>query len=199
MSLSPLQKFETRDIHRREIKNAPYSPHFITPERREKLLASLKEFGLVNSLVWNPRTGNLVSGNKRLGIIDDLSATGDDYSLTVNVVDLDEDREKALSVILNHGALQGEFDDVMLAGLVAELEEKLTFDLAAIIGEAEQILPATLRPVTILPPPRMAWVLVGIPLVEFGAIAAQVEALAQVPNTIVESTFSDGERQDGQP
>lgn len=195
--ISPLQKFETREIHRRQIKSVNYSPRTLTPEQREKLLASLKEFGLVNSLVWNPRTGNLIGGNQRLEIIDSLSGTGDDYSLTVDVVDLDEDREKALSIILNARAAQGDFDETLLAALVAELEEKLSFDLAAIIGEAEEKRPTSLRPVTILPPPKMAWVLVGIPLVEFGAIAAQVEALALVPNIIVESTFSDGGRQDG--
>lgn len=187
----PLQTFESREIHRREIKNAGYNPRIITPEQRERLQNSVNQFGLVNSFVWNSRTGNLVSGNQRLGIADDLSQTGDDYSLTVDAVDLDPDREKALNIILNARAAQGEFDETLLAGLLAELDDKLAFDLQAIIGEVEDKTEAVLRDVSVLPPPKMAWVLIGIPMIEFGAVAAQVEAIARIPGTIVESTFND--------
>lgn len=196
--ISPIQTFKSVEIHRRQIKNAPYSPHYLTPEQRERLNASLEEFGLVNSFVWNPLTENLISGNQRLGIVDALSQTGDDYSLTVDAVELDEDREKALSLILNARGPQGEDDETLLAGLLAELDGKLSFDLEAIIGEAQEKTAATLRTVTILPPPKMAWVLIGIPVVEFGAIAAHVEAIARIPETIVENSLNDAGRQDGQ-
>lgn len=136
-ALSPLQRFRPETIHRSEIKNAGYNPRTITLEQREKLQDSLKEFGLVNSLVWNSRTGNLVGGHQRIEIIDGLSATGADYSLTVDAVDIDEDREKALNIILNARPAQGDFDENILAALLAELEGKLEFDLAAIFRDAE--------------------------------------------------------------
>lgn len=136
-AISPMQRFRPETIHRSEIKNAGYNPRTITLEQREKLAASLKEFGLVNSFVWNSRTGNLVSGHQRIAIIDLLSETAADYSLTVDVVDIDEDREKALNIILNAPQAQGEYEESVLAALLAELDGKLEFDLAAIFRDAE--------------------------------------------------------------
>ncbi len=79
--LHPSQKFVSERIHRSKIKNAPYNPRSIDDHARKKLHHNLKKKGLLDALVWNKRTGNLVSGHQRLSILDDLSATGDDYTL----------------------------------------------------------------------------------------------------------------------
>lgn len=39
-------------------------------------------------------------------------------------------------------------------------------------------------------PPVMSWVLIGIPTVQFGSIAPQIEALAKVKDIVIESTVS---------
>jgi len=41
-------------------------------------------------------------------------------------------------------------------------------------------------------PPRMAWVLIGIPTVRFGEIAALVEQVAALPEVVVETSVNDG-------
>lgn len=99
---------------------APYNPrHALQPgdDEYEKLQRSLAEFGLVEPLVWNERTGNLVGGHQRLAILRAQGVT----EVEVSVVDLDPDRERLLNIALNR--IQGEWDDHKLALLLAELGE----------------------------------------------------------------------------
>ena len=41
----------------------------------EKLLRSVDEFGYVDPLIWNERTGNIVGGHQRLKILKELGYT----------------------------------------------------------------------------------------------------------------------------
>ena len=94
---------------------ADYNPRFIDEENKEKLKEGIKKFGLVEPLIWNKRTGTLVSGHQRLSIIDKLKKG--DYELTVSVIDVDEKDEKILNVQLNNKSMQGEFDIESLGNL----------------------------------------------------------------------------------
>jgi hypothetical protein len=49
-----------------------------------------------------------------------------------------------------------------------------------------------LKPIAIYDPPKMTWVLIGIPTVSFGDINESVEQIAKLENTIVEVTANDG-------
>lgn len=109
MAIAKYQKFETVTIHRSEIKNAPYNPRVISDESRKRLKKGLKKYGLVGSLTWNKRTGNLVSGHQRLSIMDELEKT-QDYELTVSVVDVSKKEEMELNVQLNNTSMMGDFD-----------------------------------------------------------------------------------------
>ncbi len=88
----------------------------------EKLRRSIAEFGYVEPIVWNRRTGNVVGGHQRLKII----TAGGAAEVDVSVVDLDEPREKALNIALNK--ISGEWDDSKLADLLAELQRDTTVD-----------------------------------------------------------------------
>lgn len=118
MAIAKYQKFEVEIIHRSKIKNAPYNPRFIDDEARKRLKKGLKTFGLVSTLVWNKRTGNLVSGHQRLSIMDELE-NSDDYELSVSVVDIDLKEEMELNVQMNNASMMGDFDVDGLA-LMAE-------------------------------------------------------------------------------
>lgn len=109
-------------IDRRKIKNAPYNPRTISPAQRRKLAASLKRFKLVEPLVWNVRTGNLVGGHQRLSVIDDIEGT-DEYSLTVARINVDDATEKALNIALNNPEAQGQYDLDLLADTIASIHE----------------------------------------------------------------------------
>lgn len=106
---SKFQKFEMDTISRDQIRGAEYNPRIISEDARKRLRKMLAKHGLVQPLVWNKRTGNLVSGHQRLSALDSLERT-QDYALQVAVVDVDEREERVLNVQLNNPSMQGEWD-----------------------------------------------------------------------------------------
>lgn len=114
------QAFEARDIHRTQIKNAPYNPRSIKESAAKALRKNLKERGLMSTLVWNEATGNLVSGHQRLKQLDSLEKT-DDYMLTVAVVRLDEKTEKEQNIFFNSLSVQGYFDFDALLDILPDI------------------------------------------------------------------------------
>jgi len=99
-----------------DFRAAVYNPRQMSSEERAGLHASLDRFGLVQPVVVNDRTGNVVGGHQRLRWLMDQGATSTD----VIVVDVDEDEEKALNIALNSQAISGTFT----AGLEDLLEEQ---------------------------------------------------------------------------
>ena len=87
-----------------EIIPADYNPRKISKENLERLKKSIKEFGLVDPLVWNERTNRLIGGHQRLKILMEEGVK----EVEVSVVNLPEDKEKALNIALNNPNLQGE-------------------------------------------------------------------------------------------
>lgn len=132
------QRFETATIERKQLRGAPYNPRTIDDANRARLKDKLASVGLVNTLVWNRRTGNLVSGHQRLSIIDELEGR-DDYSLVVSVVDVDEREEKELNVFLNNASAQGDWD----LGELAKIADRFKADIPSLgfdVGELDYIL-----------------------------------------------------------
>lgn len=114
------QTFDIVEMHRTELKKSPYNPRQIKPTNRSRLKKGLQKHGLVEPLIYNKRTGNLVSGHQRLSILDDLEKT-EDYTLQVSVIDVSEDREMALNLLLNNRSAQGEDNLIMLQNVFEEL------------------------------------------------------------------------------
>ncbi|GIO08944.1 hypothetical protein J31TS6_49720 [Brevibacillus reuszeri] len=84
----------------------------------EKLKRSIQEFGYVQLLIWNERSGNLVGGHQGFKIlVNELGQT----EVDVSVVDLDDIQEKALNIALNK--ISGTWDEERLALVLAELQE----------------------------------------------------------------------------
>jgi ParB-like chromosome segregation protein Spo0J len=103
------QKFVYREVHRSQINPAPYNPNVMSDYSYKLLSKKLKEVGLLTTLVWNERTGNLVGGHHRLKGLDQLEGKLD-YTLGVAVVNLSEKQEKEMNVYLNNSMVQGRFD-----------------------------------------------------------------------------------------
>lgn len=122
--LHPDQKFVPGRINRKQIKNAPYNPRQIDEHARKKLVANIKKKGLLEALVWNKRTGNLVSGHQRLSILDARAAEKGlaNYLLDINIVDLSEKEEKEQNVFFNNPSAQGTYDVDGLGKLITEDE-----------------------------------------------------------------------------
>jgi ParB-like chromosome segregation protein Spo0J len=83
-----------------QINPAAYNPRVdLKPgdTEYEKLKNSIANFGCVEPLVWNKRTGNLVGGHQRLKILVEQGFA----EVEVSVVDLSLEKEKALNLALN--------------------------------------------------------------------------------------------------
>ncbi len=109
-----------------KIKPAPYNPRVdLQPgdPKYESLKRGIEQFGCVEPLVWNARSGNLVGGHQRFKILQEQGAA----EVDVSVVDLPEEQEKALNIALNK--LDGEWDDAKLAALLDELTTLNEFDI----------------------------------------------------------------------
>lgn len=119
--ISKYQKFEAKTINRSEIKNADYNPRRIGEAEAKLLKKSLKTHGLVDTLIFNKQTGNLVGGHQRLAQLDSLE-NGTDYALTVSVIDVPLKKEKEINLMLNNPNAQGEYDFEMVKDLILDLD-----------------------------------------------------------------------------
>lgn len=102
------------------LKRAAYNPRKKLKEgdkEYEKIKRSIEDNGLVEPLVWNERTGNLVGGHQRLTVLQDMGYT----EVEVSVVDLDDAQEKQLNVTLNK--VKGRWDFDKLAELLGKMED----------------------------------------------------------------------------
>ena len=82
----------------------------------EKLKRTIEQFGYVEPVIWNKTTGRVVGGHQRLKVLIDMGMTEVDCV----VVELSEEKEKALNVALNK--ISGEWDNDKLALLIADLQ-----------------------------------------------------------------------------
>lgn len=123
--VSKYQSFETETVNRSDLKGAPYNPRIIDKGAKKRLKDGLRKHGLVQPIVWNRRTGNVVGGHQRLEQLDALERTSD-YELTVSVIDVDEREEAEINIQLNNPSMQGDWDFDALASVAESFD--LTFD-----------------------------------------------------------------------
>jgi uncharacterized membrane protein YciS (DUF1049 family) len=138
-----LKQWPTEKINRSQINFADYNPRILSASTRKKLKANLDKMGLMGGIVWNKRTGNVVSGHQRLGIIDQINKTKD-YELECVVVDIDLEDEKKQNIFFNNYTAQGEYDLEKLNDMMKDLgySEDTGFlkqEQMTILGIKEQI------------------------------------------------------------
>ena len=123
-----------------KINPASYNPRKdLKPDDKayKQLVKSMSEFGCVEPLVWNKRTGNLVGGHQRFKVILAQGAK----EAQVSVVDLSLEKEKVLNVALNK--ISGDWDQEKLALLIDELVKAPDIDIETTgfeLPEVEQLL-----------------------------------------------------------
>ena len=82
----------------------------------EKLKRSLEQFGYVEPVIWNKTTGRVVGGHQRLKVLMDMGI----QEVECVVVELSEEKEKALNIALNK--ISGAWDNEKLALLITDLQ-----------------------------------------------------------------------------
>jgi hypothetical protein len=127
----------------------PRRPLKPTDKAYRKLETSLREFGLVEPLIWNEQTGHVVGGHTRLAILKALGVK----EVPVSVVNLDEHREKALNIVLNNQEAQGRYDAAKLADLLSELRDLPEMSLTGF--EASMLRSLQMQPQQLPPTPEV--------------------------------------------
>lgn len=127
-----------------QLNEAPYNPRVdLEPGMAEweKLKRSIEQFGNVEPIVWNKRTGNVVGGHQRLTV---LKSMGYD-SVPCSVVDLDDTDEKLLNIALNK--IKGRWDYDKLEEILGDFDHEVATasgfsaeEIAVILAKNEDLL-----------------------------------------------------------
>lgn len=167
----------------------PLNPKNHPPEQIESFKKILTHQGIRRPIVISKRSGLIVAGH---GLLEALAAMNCDKA-PVDFQDFaTEADELAHMVADNKLAEAGEINQVQLDTIVNSIEQAgLDKSLAGIIEDLDSKTPTDLKPVTIQPPPKMAWALVGIPIQHFGKVQKLLEQLP--PEAKVCTTANDYE------
>lgn len=109
---------EWETVRIEDLQPADYNPRIeLKPgdKEYERLRKSIKEFGYVDPIIRNRRTGNIVGGHQRLNVLRDLGYE----ELDIVNIDIDEQKEKALNIALNK--ISGKWDEPILKDLLVEI------------------------------------------------------------------------------
>ncbi|MFS1514576.1 ParB N-terminal domain-containing protein [Chengkuizengella sp. SCS-71B] len=108
-----------QNISIEQINPASYNPRIDLKSgdaEYEKLKTSIEEFGILQPLILNKTTGNLVGGHQRFKILLEQGQK----EVECVIVEMDDTKEKAANLALNK--VQGDWDEIKLEGLLNELE-----------------------------------------------------------------------------
>lgn len=110
------QQIQITTMKIKDLKPAKYNPRKISKKEITKLKQSIQEYGLVQNIVVN-KDYTIIGGHQRVQACAELGI----MEVPVMILDLPEDKEKALNIALNK--ISGQFDESALAELLKELEE----------------------------------------------------------------------------
>jgi len=116
---------ETKKVKRSVLNFASYNPRKISDKAKKALRDNIERVGLLGGIVWNKRTGNIVSGHQRVTILDEINGYDgkeNDYFINVEVVDLSEKEEKEQNLFMNNKNVQGEFDEETLKTIMNDID-----------------------------------------------------------------------------
>lgn len=180
---------ELRRVKASDLKPNPKNWRGHGDTQRNALSGVLEEIGYAGAIVAYEGEGGgltIIDGHLRADI------SGEE-TVPVLVLDVDEKEADLLLATLDP-----------LTGLATEDEEALheliegihtdndeVEALLDLIDEYEPEDAVTIKNVPIDRPPAMTWVLIGIPTVNYNAVSEQVDAIAQVHQSIVEVSVGD--------
>ena len=118
------------ELKRSQINLASYNPRTISDEGKKALKRSIKLYGVVGGIVVNQATGyTIVGGHQKVAVLDELnkydkSTHENDYTLRVELINVDEKTEKQLNITLNNPNVGGNWDFDALARIVPDIDWK---------------------------------------------------------------------------
>ena len=169
----------------------------------------MDEFGDLSGIVFNVRSQHLVCGHQRRDNLpadsaivdyreasDDRGTVGYGFVLVgkrrwpVLFVDWDDVKEKAANVSANNPHIAGDFS-AELQQILQEINAGAPdiFSSTLLDELLEEQADHELKPVP-MSAPKLAWVLIAIPLARYGDIALDIEKIAAVPDIFIETTIT---------
>lgn len=117
-----------------------------------------------------------------------------DAEIPVLVLDVDDAEAAKLLACFDPLGAMAETDVAKLDALLEDVKTDspaLQAMLNDLGGPASNETGGKLKELEVKPPPKMTWVLLGLPTVRFGEVAETVELLAAIPGLICETTSND--------
>lgn len=177
---------ELRRVRASELRPNPKNWRTHPQSQQDALRGVLAEVGYADALLareCEDGTLMLVDGHLR-------AETTPEMEVPVLVLDVTEAEADKILATLDPLASLAECNDEKLRALMASVainDQMVSALVSASDGEA-----APLKPVSVKAPPRMSWVLLGIPTIRFGDISADIERLAKIVQ-VCETTVNDDE------
>ena len=97
----------------------PLNPRTITPEALDRLVESIRHHGFVDPVVARRRDRLVIGGHQRLQAAQRLGLA---RVPVVFLDDIDDERARALNIVLNNPSVAGAYDDAKLAALLQQLK-----------------------------------------------------------------------------
>ncbi|MCC6360656.1 MAG: ParB N-terminal domain-containing protein [Phycisphaerales bacterium] len=167
-------------------------PYAANPRRNDdavdEVARSIQEFGFRQPIVVDSE-GVIIIGHTRYRAAKKLGM----QAVPVHVAgDLAPERVRALRIADNRTHELSEWDDDLLAKELRELDRPLVIgfdddELAKLLDDDE---PAVRQLDVSRKPPAMTWVLIGLPTVRFGEVAAHLDHVAHVDGVTFETCVS---------
>jgi hypothetical protein len=175
----------------------PYARNARTHSEQQvgQIAGSIQEFGF-NVPVLIDGQNSIIAGHGRVLAAQRLKL---DTVPCIRLTHLTDAQRRAYILADNRIALNSGWDESILAEELAKLVQD-EFDVGNLGFDETELLKALgfedddagqLKTMSVRPAPKMTWVLVGIPTVRFGEINTQVEAIAAVDGSFVETTVND--------
>lgn len=180
-----------------DLKHDPRNPRTHDDRNILAITNSLARFGQVEPLVVQKGTGVVIGGNGRLTSMQNEGIE----DVWIHEVEIDDLDATALAIALNRSAELAGWNDERLDAALQELAaadwklDELGFlddDLERELQNEQAKDDINLTKIDLSkPPPVMTWVLIGIPTVRYGMVSEQIQAIAEIPDTICEITSTD--------
>jgi len=177
----------------------PKNPRFIRDERFRALCDSIRdnpEYMPARPIIVD-EAGVILGGNMRFRACRDLKLDPLPAGWVQVVTGWTVEKKRRFILLDNNEFGEADWDELANGFQIEELlkggfiEQQLgAFDEAIKKHEAE------LLKVDVRPPPKIAWVLIGVPIGSWGKVSGIAEAAALIPGSIVETTANDGTNKD---
>lgn len=155
--------------------------------QQDALRGLLSEVGYADALLCRE------DADGRLVLIDGhlRAETTPEQKVPVLVLDVTEEEADKLLLTLDPLAAMAEASQAAREALKDHVAFRET-QLQELFGSEDADRETLLKAVEVKPPPKMTWILIGIPTVKYGNIAERIESLATEQEAIIEMTANDG-------